>query len=242
MDEKFLNQIDFQPFLSQFFQNASDLFAFVKDKDFKFRMVNNCLLNRLGFLSESEMIGKDDFDFFQTNLAELFRVEDSQVIDDKKSVLNATWSVPNGRGGLDWYISSKYPLMNRSGEVVGLIGVMRGITEVTSILEPYSQLSKVLRYIQENFEKQLEVSELAEMVNLSISQFERRFKKLLNMTPIKFINKVRVDNACEMLLKTNNTLSAIAYDCGFYDHSYFTKQFKKKMGKTPNDYRSEYLK
>ena len=83
---------------------------------------------------------------------------------------------------------------------------------------------------------------LAEMVNLSVSQFERNFKKLFNMTPLKFINKVRVDNACEMLISSYATLSEIALDCGFYDHSYFTKIFKAQMGQTPIQYRKQYFK
>ncbi|NQZ58297.1 MAG: helix-turn-helix transcriptional regulator, partial [Lentisphaeraceae bacterium] len=76
---------------------------------------------------------------------------------------------------------------------------------------------------------------------LSVSQFERRFKKLVNMTPLRFINKIRIDNACEKLIRSNDTLSTIALECGFFDHSYFSKIFKKHMAQTPGEYRQRYF-
>jgi AraC-like DNA-binding protein len=241
MDQNFFENLNFKPFFADFFDNAPDLYAFAKDADLRFTMMNKALLKRIGIRTESEILGKNDFDFFERNLAELFREEDREVIESKTPALNRTWSVPSGKGGLDWYISSKYPLSNYSGDVIGYIGVMRGITEAGSILEPYSEMTAAINFIQNNFYKQIEIPLLAELVHLSVSQFERKFKQLLKMTPLKFINKVRIDNACEMLIRTNDTLSSIAIDCGFYDHSYFTKIFKKQMNMAPAAYRKEYL-
>ena len=242
MDYTFFQNLDIKPFFESFFNDSSDLYAFAKNRDMEFTMMNKPLLRRMGVHSEEDVLGKDDFDFFQPNLAELFREEDREVFESKKPVRNRTWSVPNGKGGLDWYISSKYPLFDHEGEVIGYIGVMRGVTKAGSVLEPYSLMNKVILYIQDHFEEQIEIATLAEMVNLSVSQFERNFKKLFNMTPLKFINKVRVDNACEMLINTHATLSEIALDCGFYDHSYFTKIFKNQMSMTPIQYRKQYFR
>lgn len=242
MDYSFFHNLDIKPFFEGFFNDSPDLYAFAKDREMKFTMMNKPLLKRLGLSSESEILGKNDFDFFQANLAELFREEDKEVFDSKKPVKNRTWSVPNGKGGLDWYISSKYPLFDLEGVVIGYIGVMRGVSKAGAALEPYSHMNKVILYIQDHFEQQIEISTLAEMMNLSVSQFERNFKKLFNMTPLKFINKVRIDNSCERLIKSNATLSEIALDCGFYDHSYFTKIFKAQMSITPIQYRKQWFR
>lgn len=242
MDYTFFQNLDIKPFFESFFNDSPDLYAFAKNRKMQFTMMNKPLLRRMGVQTEEDVLGKDDFDFFQPNLAELFREEDREVFETQKPVRNRTWSVPNGKGGLDWYISSKYPLFDHEGEVIGFIGVMRGITKAGSVLEPYSHMNKVILYIQDHFDEQIEIATLAEMVNLSISQFERNFKKLFNMTPLKFINKVRIDNACEMLINTHATLSEIALDCGFYDHSYFTKIFKNQMSMTPIQYRKQYFR
>lgn len=242
MDYTFFQNLDIKPFFESFFNDSPDLYAFAKNRKMQFTMMNKPLLRRMGVQTEEDVLGKDDFDFFQPNLAELFREEDREVFETQKPVRNRTWSVPNGKGGLDWYISSKYPLFDHEGEVIGFIGVMRGVTKAGSVLEPYSHMNKVILYIQDHFDEQIEIATLAEMVNLSISQFERNFKKLFNMTPLKFINKVRIDNACEMLINTHATLSEIALDCGFYDHSYFTKIFKNQMSMTPIQYRKQYFR
>ena len=66
-------------------------------------------------------------------------------------------------------------------------------------------------------------------------------KKMMAITPLKFINKMRVDYACERLIKSHDTLSNIAFDCGFFDHSHFSKIFKKLKGMNPSDYRKKYF-
>ncbi len=242
MDNVFFENLNIGQFFRDFFNDSDDFFVFAKDKELKFRLMNRALRERIGLANFSDVIGKDDYAFFQSNLVELFRQEDMEVINQKKSKLNVPWSVPNGRGGLDWYISSKYPLFDHFGEVVGLLGVMRGVNKAGSILEPYTQLSKVILYVQKNFSQQIDVEYLAGLANFSVSQFERNFKKLLNMTPLKFINKVRLDNACELLISTRKGLSEISSECGFYDHSYFTKVFKQQMGMTPMIYRQKHFR
>ena len=241
MDSDFFSSINLQPFIHQFFNYEPDAFVFAKDTKFRFTMMNNCLLKRLGLNSESEVLGKTDYDFFDTKMADLFRIEDQEVFKEKQPVMNRIWSVPNGRGGLDWYISSKYTLYDYKKNLVGYIGIMRGTTKAATTLEPYSKFSSVIEYIQKNYASNIEIKTLANMSNLSISQFERRFKKMLELTPIKFINKVRMDNACELLLKTDQPLASIALECGFYDHSYFTRKFKTAYGVTPIQYRNQFL-
>ena len=240
MNTEFLNEADLKPFFSMFFDNAPDLFVFGKDLDYRFILMNKVLLKRLNLNSESEVIGKRDEDFFEANITELFRREDREVFESRKPVISRTWNVPNGKGGFDWYISSKYPIIDKNENVSGLIGVMRGITQASNMLEPYADLTPVITYIQNNYSRQIEISTLAELMHLSVSQFERRFKKLVNMTPLRFINKTRIDKACEKLIRSNDTLSSIALECGFFDHSYFSKIFKKHMNMTPAEYRKRY--
>lgn len=79
------------------------------------------------------------------------------------------------------------------------------------------------------------------MVHLSVSQFERRFRKVFQTSPLKHIMRVRIRAASVRLTTTNDTIAAIALDCGFYDHSHFTRNFRKVMGTSPKDYRQQYM-
>jgi len=242
MNTDFFSHAKLDDFIQNFFDQAPDLFVFAKDKDLRFTMMNKALLKQLNLSSESEVLGKTDADFFSPHQAELFHNEDQELFETEKPVLNRTWAIDNRSGGIDWYISSKYPLKNKHNECIGLIGVMRSTNKVGAYLSPYAQFSPVFNHIKKNISRQIEIDELAQISKLSVSQFERRFKKTMDTTPLKFINKMRIDRATELLIKTHDTLSSISYDCGFFDHSHFTKVFKKIKGKSPSQYRKEYLK
>ena len=240
MDHDFFNQVNLKPFFEDYFEKIPDLFVFAKDKDFRFTMMNEVFLKRLG-LEEKELLGKTDFDFFDPGMVELFRIEDREVLGTGRPLLNRTWFLPGKDGGFDWYISSKYPLFDEDKNILGLIGIMRGISQAASILGPYEDFSKVLDYINENYQEQIAIQDLADMMNLSVSQFERNFKKIIGTSPLKYINKVRLDAASHRLIKSDEPISNIALEFGFFDHSYFIKKFKAYTGKTPKEYRKNFL-
>jgi AraC-like DNA-binding protein len=61
---------------------------------------------------------------------------------------------------------------------------------------------------------------------MSESHFMRVFKQRLNMTAYVFIEQVRMLQAMESLKQSNASITQVALDCGFYDHSAFAKRFK----------------
>ena len=63
------------------------------------------------------------------------------------------------------------------------------------------------------------------------------FKKLTGNTPLEFVNKTRIESACEMLKNENQSITEIALDCGFESLSYFIRRFKEQMGVSPNEYK-----
>ena len=60
------------------------------------------------------------------------------------------------------------------------------------------------------------------------------------MTPMQYVLRVRINASCQLLTSTGRSVAEIALACGFYDQSYFTKQFHKQLGQTPTEYRSRY--
>ena len=83
------------------------------------------------------------------------------------------------------------------------------------------------------------VEQLARELHLSHSQFGRKLYSLTGITPNHFIRSIRLKKAKELLLNPEMSITAVAYDCGFNDPSYFTRVFKKEFGKTPLEWRSE---
>ncbi|CAM3905340.1 AraC family transcriptional regulator [Cohnella lubricantis] len=95
-------------------------------------------------------------------------------------------------------------------------------------------VSKVLRYIHENYHLRLEVKELARLVDLNPSYFGTLFKKHTGSAVKEYINKVRVNNAENMLVSGEFSITETAYRCGFEDVFYFSKVFKKVKGYSPS--------
>ena len=99
-------------------------------------------------------------------------------------------------------------------------------------------LSKTCHYIQENFSKPITIKDLANNVALSESYFIKTFKSITKLTPIDYLISIRLSNAKRYLAESTLSVVEISDICGFNDASYFSYYFKKKVGMTPSQYRS----
>lgn len=104
----------------------------------------------------------------------------------------------------------------------------------------YKKIQDTIGYIHQNFKSQLTLNDLSRMVHLSPSYFHHIFKESVGMTMNEYIIKVRLDHAKAMLIKEQEVIADIAYDCGFEHPSYFYTLFKKRIGMTPRNYRKLY--
>ncbi|WP_431122719.1 helix-turn-helix domain-containing protein [Flagellimonas flava] len=84
----------------------------------------------------------------------------------------------------------------------------------------------------------LMMEDYASLCNMSLSSFQRKFKKTFDETPGRYILIRRLEKGAELLKVSKESISAISYQCGFSDPTYFTKAFKKKFGKSPRDFRT----
>lgn len=91
--------------------------------------------------------------------------------------------------------------------------------------------------IEANLFAQINIEELAQKTNLSVSSFKREFAKLYNDTPANYIKNKKLEKAAELLLASDNRIADIAYECGFNDLANFTKSFHDKYHLSPTHYR-----
>jgi AraC-like DNA-binding protein len=103
-------------------------------------------------------------------------------------------------------------------------------------------LKTVLQYIDKYYGEKLTVSELAAQIQMSEGHFSRFFKSLVRMTPMEYVNNIRISKACLLLEKTNRMMLDIAMDVGFTNQSYFNRLFKMKKGCTPKKYKLKFHK
>ena len=106
--------------------------------------------------------------------------------------------------------------------------------------ENSDNIKKVYEYIQENFDKKITLTEVADIVNMSHVSFNRFMKKRTGKTFVDYVNDVRIAFAAIRLVEKDNSISEIAFDCGFNNISNFNRVFKKLKKCTPSQYKNEF--
>ena len=223
--------------LANLFEFMPDAYFFVKDEKSCFVDATQSFVEMLGARHLSEIVGKSDFDFSPRELAKKFVDDDLAVMRTRTPISNRVEMVPNADGSISWHITSKVPLYDAKGKVKGLAGITQDLRKSASVVNRYGALTEVLEFIDQNFGEPIKIGNLAAIVHLSISQFERRFKSLFQTTPLQYLTRVRINKACLFLTTSDAKITEVASRCGFYDHSHFIRQFSKIIGMTPNTYR-----
>ncbi len=99
------------------------------------------------------------------------------------------------------------------------------------------RFARTLRFINDNYASVTSLSEISERLNISESSLCRMFRSRLGVTPTEYINRLKVDYACNRLVESRRSVTLIGHDCGFESCSYFVRVFKRFTGCTPTEYR-----
>ncbi|NVJ89376.1 MAG: AraC family transcriptional regulator [Flavobacteriaceae bacterium] len=103
------------------------------------------------------------------------------------------------------------------------------------------RLRNVFDYTLENVGEQIALEDIASVANMTKNAFCKYFKKRTNKTYINFLNELRIENTCKLLLENNDlTIPQIAYSCGFQNISNFNRTFKKLKQKTPLQFKFQH--
>jgi AraC-like DNA-binding protein len=237
--ETFLASIGPQSSFYLLFDHLPGVSFFAKNQNFELMCANRLFLQRFQFAAESEIVGKTDFELFPPALALNFRRDDEAVMNSGQAKLNIVELFFNQQGIPDWYITNKLPILDRNSKVIGVMGTVQGYQRRKQFMLPYLQIDQAVEYIRKHFREKISIKELAKMVNLSVRQFDRKFKESFGSSPQAFILKMRVHAACDALRRPGVQISDVAFDLGFYDQSSFTRHFRRQMGITPLKYQRQ---
>ncbi len=99
----------------------------------------------------------------------------------------------------------------------------------------------VYEIIQAKYHTNISTREVAKQIGMTESSFCRFFMKSTGKTFKQALTEVRIQNACNLLVNTDATITNIAYDCGFNSLSLFNRLFKRIIDHTPKVYRQKYV-
>ncbi len=118
---------------------------------------------------------------------------------------------------------------------------MRTLSDATFSNAEFSyssrRVEKVMEYINLNFDKQVNLAEVAKIANMTEVSFSRFFKSRTGISFIDNLTEVRLGHASRRLIDTTEAVAEVAYNCGFNNISNFNRIFKKKKGCTPKEFR-----
>jgi AraC-like DNA-binding protein len=227
--------------ITRLFEHLPGAYFYAKDVHHRYIGVNRATLTDVfGLDDELDLLGRTDSEFQPPALAEAYHAEDRRVISRRETIANQMWLVPHVRGTPRWYVSTKTPLFDLAGEVLGLAGVMYLIETPEDQSAYFRELSPVVDHISRHYVDTISMKEMAEMAGLSATQFNQRFRTVLRMSPSDYVLSLRIQHAQRLLTETSQSLIEIAGTVGFYDQSHFTKRFHRTTGLTPRAYRTRF--
>lgn len=225
--------------LERLFDLSPDVAFFVKDAGGRYVAVNDSLVARHGLKSKSQVIGKCPRDICPGDFGRIPTEQDERVLRTGRALLDhleMQWHRPHDPV---WCLTTKLPMKDSDGAVVGLIGFSRDVRAGVEPREIPEDFARALDEFEQNLSPEVTPAWLASRSKLSSQRLTRLTKRLFNLTPSQFITKSRIAAASRMLRDSERTVADIAHACGFYDHSAFTRAFRSATGTSPSQFRAQ---
>lgn len=105
--------------------------------------------------------------------------------------------------------------------------------------ESSSKIDQIFKHVNNNFDRQIPLIEIASEANMTVPAFCRYFKKATGKTFTKMVNEYRIVHATKLLSESTKSVTDICFECGFNNFSHFNKLFKEITGKSASNYRSD---
>lgn len=177
-----------------------------------------------------------EMDAFSEELANQNIIFQSLIQDDKE-IKRLAWALyaENEEKKLGYKLAAK-------GILYELITYLARNYAVESLSESESikrnrnltRLNLVLQYIEEHFTETISNHELAKLIHLSEDRFNHLFKESMGMSPLNYINEIRLKKAMYLLKQKEYTVSEVAIEVGFKDFNHFGRLFRRYYGCTPS--------
>lgn len=123
------------------------------------------------------------------------------------------------------------------------LSLMIAMTRSTSIhtdhIDEAGDFRSSLTYINQNYTKKLQIKDIAKVCHLSEPHFRRIFGEVMHMSPLDYINRLRIRKSCQEIYRGEKALNEIAMEVGFTTLSSFNRQFHTLLDSSPSDWRKK---
>lgn len=209
---------------------------FIKDLQARYVLANRTLVQRCGLKDLRPLLGKTSAQVFPAQLGPGYTEQDRKVLEEGFVLEDQLELHLYGSREPGWCLTHKRPIHDREGLIIGLVGISVDLQSASETHPAFERLAAVDEYIRGNFNRRVTLAELTRIAGISVAQLERYCKRVFHLTPRQMIQKVRLEHA-HRLLHSDLPITEVALQCGYTDHSAFTRQFKASTGFTPREFR-----
>jgi PAS domain S-box-containing protein len=211
----------------------------VKSADSVYVAVNHAFAERVGRADRGEVIGRRAAQLFPPDQAARYEAQDRTILRTGRGLHDVLELITDRSGESGWFLTNKEAIRSDEGKIVGLVAMSVNLHRRERDRTDLDALAAVSELSHQHLTRTVEVGELARAAGMTVGQLERRMRRTFGLSPRHYLVRVRIDEAARLLTETDEPLAVIAHNCGWYDQSAFTRQFRRVTGRTPGTYRTE---
>ncbi len=224
-------------FVEALFDHMPDMVFSIKDRAGRYVCISEACADRCGLDHKREAVGRTAHELWPRHMADRYAEQDEQLFRTGQPVLDKLDLTLFNNRKPGWCLSNKTPLLDKEGQLIGLACLSRDLLEPSRAGIVDARMAKAVDQMLAHYAEPLRMETLADLAGVCTAQFERRMKKIFQLSAGQFLTKTRIDAAARALAETDTAISEIALGCGFCDQSALSKQFRQLTGLTPRDYR-----
>ena len=212
-----------------------------KDRSGAYLSVNQAFADRAGARSPDDVVGRRAEDLFDAELAASYSLQDAELWESRQSLRNQLELISRPDGTLGWYVTSKVLIADDDGDAF-LASVSVDLRAAGDAPTAHAGVAAAVAFVRGHCTEHVVVGEVADAASMSVVQLERATRRIVGMSVRQLLVRFRVERAVGLLATTDLTLSEIAVQCGYYDQSALTRQFRRVVGVSPGAYRTQVLR
>lgn len=169
-------------------------------------------------------------DFFENcTIPPLLHVEDRTVVENLFQLLFSSHDMPAPQNNL-----------TAATAICSLVQYYFNHSAVERREISADRIRQVARYIDRHYAEAITLEQLAQLANYSTSHLTKCFRDTTGVSPIRYLNNVRIEHAKYLLQYSRDSIGSVMERCGFSDASYFSRCFKRSLGYSPQGFRELY--
>ena len=221
-------------------ENLPNVAFTVKNADGRIVHTNRYNINVSGWRSLDDVMGYTSEELYPPDQAAVYAGRDREVMETGEPIVERIYGFVADRS-TNLNCVTVRPVKDENGRRIGTATVYYRAQQKMQIVNWYDPIRRSVVYLNEHYQENVTVEQLAGIAHYSVAQFRKLFYALTRQSPSQYITNVRINVAKTLLSTTDRRICDIAADTGFFDHSHFIRTFRRATGLTPAKYRKQHM-